>query len=442
MNTSVPRQGEVWESFSLEQWLHWQQQLHLKQMELGLERCRQVAGRMGLLPLPFPVISVAGTNGKGSSVAMCESILHAAGYKVGAYTSPHLVQYNERVRLQCQPVSDEMFCEAFSRVEHARADASLTFFEFGTLAALHILRANQIDIAVLEVGLGGRLDAVNVVAADLALITSIDCDHEQWLGREREAIALEKGGIMRSGKLAVYADINPVDSLPRMARQIGAKLAVYGTDFDCSHNGQEWQWQGGGRTRSALPLPHPYSRCQLYNASGVLQALDFMAGNIKVTDEAINKGLADSYIPCRFTVVPGNPEIVLDVAHNPQAVAELVASISVMPQCKGKTHVLLGILKDKDIDKILRSMMPLADSWHCVSIEQQRGLSAGELAARLEQLGAEGEVQCHPNVAVALAALQQKCESGDRVVITGSFMVVGPAYGCIKNNTAIVNAYA
>lgn len=439
---SASLQQQISGQSSLEQWLHWQQQLHLVPVELGLERAREVAGRMDLLPLPFPVISVSGTNGKGSSVAMCESILHAAGYKVGTYTSPHLVRYNERVRLQRKPVSDEEFCEAFAKVEHARADVSLTFFEFGTLAALQILRQNEIDIAVLEVGLGGRLDAVNVVDADLALITSIDCDHEQWLGKEREIIALEKGGIMRPGRSAVYADVRAVDSLQQMARQAGVKLAVYGKDFDCSHNGQDWEWRGAGRTRSALPLPHPYSRCQLYNASGVLQALDLMADNIKVADAAINKGLADSYIPCRFTVMPGTPEIVLDVAHNPQAVAELAASIDLMPQCQGKTHVLLGVLKDKDVDSILRNIMPLADSWHCVSIEQQRGLSAGELAAKLEQVGVTSEVHCHSNVAVAMDVLQQKCESSDRIVITGSFMVVGPAFSCIKSNTGIVNAYA
>lgn len=421
---------------SLEQWLSWQTGLHRASMELGLERCRQVAERMGALHPPSPVISVAGTNGKGSSVAMLESILHAAGHKVASYTSPHLVRYNERVKLQRQPVSDEELCEAFLAVERARGATALTFFEFGTLAALHIMCANssKVDVCILEVGLGGRLDAVNIIDADLALITSIDLDHEQWLGRDRETIALEKGGIMRSGKPAVYADPKAVSSLRQQAKRIGARLSVYGEDFSCSGgNDGKWSWQGGGRVRDDLTLPHRYSHCQLYNASGVIMALDLLADRLQVTDAAIDRGLADSHMPCRFMVLPSGPEVILDVAHNVQAVEELATAIAGMPPRSGATHVLFGSLRDKNVGGMLQTMTPLADSWQCVSIRDPRGMSAESLASILRQHNVTVPVRCHDDVAEAVALLLQDCDSADRIIITGSFMVAGPASAHVSN---------
>ena len=415
--------------YNLEQWLNWQSRLYEVPMELGLDRCRQVAERMGVLSPPFPVISVAGTNGKGSSVAMLESILHTAGYRVGSYTSPHLARYNERIKLQKQPLPDDRLCEAFLEVERNRGDTSLTLFEFGTLAALYIMHSSEVDVAVLEVGLGGRLDAVNVIDADLALITSIDYDHEQWLGRDRELIALEKGGIMRLGRPAVYADPRAVNSIQQQAKQIGSRLMVYGRDFSCARNEDGgWCWQGGGRTRDSLPLPHCHSNCQLYNASGVIMALDLLAAKLPVSNQDISTGLGDSYIPCRFMVMPSEPQIILDVAHNPQAMSELAQSIAKLPPRPGKTHFLVGALKGKNITGMLHDVMSLADSWHCVSISDRRGLEAADIEAALRQEEVSVPVQCYDDVITAMDSLRHSCDSNDRIVITGSFMVVGPAF--------------
>ena len=322
----------------LEDWLAWQEGLHFTAIELGLERCMTVAERMGLLHPDFTVISVAGTNGKGSSVSMLRSILMHAGYNTGSYTSPHLVRYNERICLNGVEVSDEMLCAAFARIDQYRGDISLTYFEFGTLAALEIFQRAGIDIAVLEVGLGGRLDAVNCLDADAALITTIELDHENWLGRDRETIAREKAGIMRSGSVAVCSDPNPPQSLFEHAAALGTKLCVPGRDY-CHHiTNTFWEWQSDTTILCDLPRPSLYNTRQMENAAGVLMVLHSLSDRFPIDPHAIRRGLQEFNLSGRFQMVPDRAQLILDVAHNRQAMELLVHNLKGLP-VQGRTHV-------------------------------------------------------------------------------------------------------
>ena len=413
---------------SLAEWLAWQERLHGERIMLGLERCRQIAAEMGLLGRrKHIVVSVAGTNGKGSSVYMLESILRRAGYRVGAYTSPHLCRYNERVRIDGRPAEDAALCASFQQVELARGTVPLTYFEFGTLAALHLFHERNIDVALLEVGLGGRLDAVNVIDADLALITAISLDHVEWLGRTRESIAREKAGILRAGRPAVCSDPEPPRSLRQYAHSIGASLYLEGRDFGVTEHDGGWDFRAGYRHLRGLPLPHPYSPCQVRNAAGVLMALDRLAEWLPVEETAIHAGLRGACPQGRFQCVPGDPPMILDVAHNLQAVQELGRSLQALPGMH-RLHIVIGMLQDKDHAKVLGELAHYADTWHLVGTGGLRGCTADFLAGVLEQsVTHRGKVHVQPDVASALASTRRGYRSGDQVLVTGSFITVGAA---------------
>ncbi len=304
---------------TLNDWLAWQETLHPKAIDLGLERVREVAARLGLLAPKHVVISVAGTNGKGSSVAMLEAILACAGLRVGAYTSPHLWQYNERIRIDRQPVDDAVLVASFARIDAARGDISLSYFEFGTLAALDILQRADVDVAVLEVGLGGRLDAVNIVDADCALVTGIGIDHVEWLGPDRESIGREKAGIFRGGRPAVCSDPQPPASLRAVAQDCGAIWYGLGEQFGYARTGEVWDWWGPNLRLDGLPLPALPGPFQLQNAAGVVMALQTLGARLPVSVQALQAGLRAARVAGRFTVVPGPFETIFDVAHNPHA---------------------------------------------------------------------------------------------------------------------------
>ena len=417
---------------SLPEWLAWQERLHGGRIMLGLERCRQVAARMGLLHPAHIVVSVAGTNGKGSSVHMLESVLRCAGYRVGAYTSPHLVRYNERVRLDGSVVDDGALCAAFAEVERARARVPLSYFEFGTLAALQLFREWRVDVALLEVGLGGRLDAVNVLDAELALITSIGLDHMHWLGRTRESIGREKAGIMRPGQAAVCADPEPPVSLLDHAESIGASLSVAGRDFTFRSQGDGWAFATDTQRLEGLPLPHPYSSCQLRNAAGVLMALQALSARLPLESGAIIRGLHDACPRGRFQFIPGTPPLILDVAHNLQAVEELCRSLQALPS-GGRLHIVVGMLRDKEHAKVLGALAALAATWQLVDISGERGCSSGFLADVLGRLGQPREcVHRHADAGAALLQVRADCRPGDRVLVTGSFITVGEALSCLQ----------
>jgi dihydrofolate synthase / folylpolyglutamate synthase len=410
----------------LEKWLAWQESLHFTAIELGLERCRRVANNMGLLKPSYNVISVAGTNGKGSSITMLDQILRDANYKVGRYTSPHLLKYNERICINGEEVSDNELCESFDRIDRARGDISLTYFEFGTLAALDLFRQHNVELAILEVGLGGRLDAVNVLDADVALITSIDIDHQQWLGDNRESIAREKAGIFRNKALAICSDPNPPQSLLDCAEALGTPLSVSGNDFYYSSNDDTWTWNTNETLIKDLPRPMQNCDFQLQNAAGVLMVLDKINHDYPVSTENIKQGLNGFRLDGRMQIIPGEIPKVLDVAHNRESAKALVENLRAIP-CLGQTHLLVGMLKDKDHFEVFNVLKDVADSWNIVTLSQERGCDAKTLLSDLSALGIEDNVLEFESVEDAMKQLNHSSVAGDRIVVTGSFLTVGAA---------------
>lgn len=408
---------------SLQDWLDWQQTLHPAAIDLGLERVGRVADRLACrLPAPI-VISVAGTNGKGSCVAMLEAILLHAGYRVAAYTSPHLYRYNERLRFDAELVSDAQLCEAFARVDAARGEQTLTYFEFGTLAALDLISRRKPDVAVLEVGLGGRLDAVNIVDADVALITSIGIDHTDWLGTDRDAIAGEKAGIMRAGRPAVCADSDPPRGLIEAAARCGAELAIAGREFSVTEAGCRWHWQGRASRLDDLPHPALPGAHQLANAAGVLAVLEALGPGLDVPRSAVVTGLQCVSLPGRVQRIAGPVEQVLDVSHNAQAAQALARALERLP-VSGRRFAVLGMMRDKDAAAFVRPLLAYVDAWYVTGLQTARASSAETLAAQVaEQLRPEAIVVC-ASMPDALAALREVVQVGDQVLVCGSFYTV------------------
>ena len=409
---------------TLEDWLRWQETLHPRTIELGLERVRTVLRRLRSDAPPFAVITVGGTNGKGSCVAFLDAILRAAGYRVGAYVSPHLLRYNERIRVDGVEASDEALCQTFARIDAARGDISLTYFEFGTLAALERFREAGVEVAVLEVGLGGRLDAVNVVDADAALVTSIALDHTDWLGPDRDSIGYEKAGIFRASRPAICADPDPPPRLLEHARALGARLRRVGVDYDFSRVGATWRWQSDAARVAELPLPTLAGEQQLSNAAAALMTLTSLRDRLPVDAAAIRAGLTQAWLPGRFQIVPGPVEWILDVAHNPAAAAVLAHHLS-HRACVGRTRAVLGLLADKDADGVIQALAGVVDEWRPVTLAGARGRTSADLAARLRSAGIQA-VSPHDDVASAWQAARADAEAGDRIVALGSFHVVAP----------------
>jgi dihydrofolate synthase/folylpolyglutamate synthase len=424
---------------TLSDWLLHCERLHPQTIELGLERVRAVAQRLQLAgSLGCPVVTVAGTNGKGSTCAMLEAIYQAAGYRTGVYTSPHLVRFEERCRIQGAAVDSSDLIAALVDVESARcqkdsffdAPVSLSYFEFTTLAILLTLRRAELDVMVLEVGLGGRLDAVNVVDADCAVITSIDLDHQSFLGHDREAIGYEKAGIMRTGRPVVISDPMPPQSVLDRALEVGAETWRSGHDFRFSGDQQQWTWSAsashGGRIYSGLAYPALRGANQLLNAAGVLAAVEALRGVLPVSAQAVRAGLAQVELPGRFQIIPGQPTLVLDVAHNPHSVAALVANLDAMAYHPG-THAVVGAMGDKDLDVMLQRVAPLVDHWYFTDLPTPRASSAADLAARWGSLaGRKGLLAgCFSAPDQALAAAVAAADPTDRIVVFGSFYTVG-----------------
>ena len=405
---------------SLADWLTHLESLHPKTIALGLERVAQVKQRLDLEP-DFPVVIVGGTNGKGSVCAMLEAILHAAGYKVGCYTSPHLLRYNERVRIAKQQASDAELCASFERIEQVR-DIPLTYFEFGTLAAMQLFIENKVNVAILEVGLGGRLDAVNVFDADVAVVTSVDIDHVDYLGDTREQIAFEKAGIFRQGRVAICADSDAPPALRAHARQIGAELWCIGEDFGPrAHQGQ-WDHFGKVGARSALPYPALRGAFQLQNASAVLAVLDVLKPDLPVSMEAVRRGLIEVELAGRFQFIPGKPQWILDVAHNPHAARSLAQNLASLPPAK--TFAVLAMLKDKDMAGVVRALDAQVDVWLIAGIDAPRGASSAELLQVMHGLPVRGEVIDCDSIENALNEASIRAGENDRIAALGSFYTV------------------
>jgi dihydrofolate synthase/folylpolyglutamate synthase len=411
---------------TLDEWLQWQEGLHYRAIDLGLDRCREVAARMGLLQPGFRVISVAGTNGKGSSVAMLDRIYRDAGYDVGMYTSPHLVRYNERISINGREAEDLELCSAFERVDQARGDVSLTYFEFGTLAAIWMFHQAQIEIAVLEVGLGGRLDAVNILDADVALICTIGLEHTQWLGHTRELIGREKAGIMRHRRPAVCSDGDVPDSIITCAAETGARLYLLGRDFRINGNNTHWDWHSEIMSVTGLSRSGQYNNALINNTAGVLMTVALLMDKLPVNITALPASLSQVVVPGRFQVHAGAVPVILDVAHNPQAAGALVRTLA-EHACAGATHMVIGMLDDKDHRGVIEALSVAADHWYVVSLNQPRGTDGQVLVSILEQTGNAGIAGIYTTVEAALDAARGRAVTGDRVVVTGSFLTVGAA---------------
>ena len=408
---------------SLEDWLEWQETLHPSAIDLGLERVGRVADRLQCLNPAQLVISVAGTNGKGSSVAILEAILSREGYRVGCYTSPHLLRYNERLLLCGEEVSDQALCEAFARIDRARGEDSLTYFEFGTLAALDIMSREELDVALLEVGLGGRLDAVNITDADAALITGIAIDHTEWLGEDRESIAREKAGIMRAACPVVCGDTDPPHSLRAVADSVGAVLRVLGQDFTLRETARGWHWQGGHTHYRDLPRPALPGAHQLANAGTVLMLLELLEERLPVTEKSVRAGLKWVQLAGRVQRLTGGVEQVLDVSHNAQAALALVDALRVLPLA-GKTHAVLGMMRDKDTESFVRALDPQVSCWYPVGLAAERASPVEQLAAKVVTLAGEARVSACRTVADAVQLLKDQVRPGDRILVCGSFYTV------------------
>ena len=407
---------------TLAQWLAYLEQLHPQAIAMGLDRVSRVAQALGLTA-KFTVITVGGTNGKGSCCAMLEAMLLHAGYHVGCYTSPHLLRYNERVRIGGREIEDEILCRAFERIEAARGDTSLTYFEFGTLAAVMAFGEAGVDVAILEVGLGGRLDAVNVFDADCALVASVDLDHQDYLGDTREAIGLEKAGIFRAGRPAVCADAEPPKTLVAHAREIGADLMVIDCDFGYVAEPQQWRYWGPGGKRHGLPYPALRGAFQLGNAAACLTVLDCLRGSLPVTAQDVRGGLLQAEVAGRFQVLPGRPQVILDVAHNPHAARALTANLASMPT-GGRTLAVCAMFKDKDIAGVVAATRPYITDWLVADAEGTRGASAAQLAAVLAHACASAPVAQYSNVAAAWHAACNLAADNDKIIVFGSFLTV------------------
>lgn len=407
----------------LQQWLDWQLSLHGKSIDLGLERVSSVWNSLPRLNESTFVISVAGTNGKGSAVAFLEAILLEAGYSVGCYTSPHLVSYNERIRINGEEASDQQLCDVFQVIDQVRGETSLSYFEFATLAALVLFSWEMPDVIVLEVGLGGRLDAVNIVDADAALITSIGIDHQDWLGSDRETIGKEKAGILRAGQYAVFSGKQMPASIEQTAMKIGCDLIVSGRDYHVKTDQNGWEIQSGFGARHALPLPSLRGEHQLENAAGVIALLLACKEKLPVEADAMRAGLGSAKILGRFQVIPSEINTIIDVAHNPDSMQQLASNLARFI-VKGKLHIIIGMLKDKQIETSLEPLLEHADYWYLMSTPGERGLTADELKKHFPDDSAK-IAGMSDNIGDVYQSVMQQAKAGDTLLVTGSFLVAG-----------------
>ena len=432
---------------TLSEWLDYQQCIHPRSVELGLDRVRVVWQRMDS-PHPAPVvIAVGGTNGKGSTVAFLEAILVAAHKRVGCYTSPHLLRYNERVRVLGVDADDAALVDAFERIETARREIPLTYFEFGTLAALWIFSQSKLDVAMLEVGLGGRLDAVNIVDADAAIVTTVDLDHQDWLGNDRDSIGREKAGIFRAGRPAIIGMREPPDGLLVEAERIGARLVRAGRDFDCLPQIDAWRWTSISMgmdpyalvQEEPLMLPEPAlaAPCQIDNVAAAIAALYSLRDRLGWYPQSLAEGVRTARAAARLQRLhkSGCAELVIDVAHNPQAAGVLAQWLGQHPP-QARNLAVFGALADKDVGGIVASLVPRIAAWFLggLDVETPRGVPASELHARMLGATLAATVAEHANIAAALDCAAAAATAADRILAFGSFFVAAAALEWANRN--------
>lgn len=414
---------------TVEQWVEYIQTLHFREIELSLERVREVYLRLYPNGLPFKIISLAGTNGKGSTAAMLSSIYRCSGYKVGKFTSPHLVSFSERYELDGNNISDKDLLESFLKIECARADTAITFFEYGALLAIDLFASARVDIAIMEVGLGGRLDAINILDADVSIITSISIDHTAWLGNSIEAIAFEKAGIARSQRPCVVGIQEPPKTIIEHCADIDAELKYIGRDFEVQYvDGQDhWLWRSDEMLIDELPLPFLQSGVQLSNASAALQAVRELEHDLPVDSSAIRRGLAAAEVLARCQILSSDPMIVLDVSHNEASVKRLAEFLN-KQKSSGRVVAVVGMLLDKEIGPSLRHLSGLVEQWNFASIDGERGASARHVREQLEPSVSDqisDSMRCFDKVEHAFDSAFKELKSGDLLVVFGSFYIAG-----------------
>lgn len=410
--------SKPWSDWDLEQWLVYLEHKNTVEIQLGLERVKLAAAQLNLDKLAAKVITIAGTNGKGSTVAALEALYCTAGYKVGAYTSPHLIHFNERIRINQLKVSDGALCQTFALIEDACSQIKLTYFEIATLAALVLFKQHHLDVILLEVGLGGRLDACNVIDADVAIITTIDYDHQDFLGNTLEAIGYEKAGILRAGKPFIYADSKPPQSILSYARELGAKSVLYGHDYSLQQ--QEMCWSFSSSTFSVTNLPEPH--IQLKSAAAALQASILLQQDLPVTPTQIHQAFTGLSVPARLQFVGTNPRVLYDVAHNPQA-ARLLAQTIKNQAITGKVHAVFSALKDKDISGLIEPLKSVVDHWYPAQLDTKRAVSSDKLLLLFQDAELFPEL-CYNSPHIAFIEAQKRAQLGDLIVVFGSFFTV------------------
>lgn len=408
---------------SLAAWLNWQEQLHPRPIDLGLERVTQVYQQLNQGRPKIKTITVAGTNGKGSCVAYLEAIYMAQGYRVGAYTSPHILRYNERIRINGQPVDDDTICQSFERIDKLRGETSLSYFEFSTLAGLDIFANANLDIQLLEVGLGGRLDAVNIIDPDVALVTTIGLDHVEWLGHTEEAIAKEKAGIFRTGKPAIIGDQLTQQGLIEVAEQKQANLLQLGSSYCYVKHTDSWDWLNGSNDLPDLPLPAFKGEHQYRNAAAVLMAVTCLQSLLPVGFPAISQGLQNAQLKGRFQLIPGSPSVLLDVGHNPQAVQTLIEHLQAHFSTV-KIHAVFAMMKDKDIASVIAMIKPYVADWYLAPLTNPRAASQELLTSFFQQQDITNVFSGYSDCAAAFKAAQNEAQAGDLILVFGSFFLV------------------
>jgi len=413
---------------TLDEWLSYQERVNVRSIELGLDRVREVWQRMGAPAPARRVITVGGTNGKGSTVAMLEAMLAAAGQRVGCYTSPHLLHYRERIRIEGRDADDDALVASFERIEAARGEILLTYFEFGTLAALDLFARAKLDVAVLEVGLGGRLDAVNIVDADVAVVTTVDLDHMDWLGPDRDRIGIEKAGIARAGRPVIVGEADPPLGLLQALERIGARVERAGIDFTVQREAAGWRWTHRDGTVFMLPDPALAAPVQYANAAASVAALHALQGldsGLATMDlaKAAASGIQAARVAARLQVLGGDPALVVDVGHNPQAARALAEWLDARPGIR--VHAVYGALSDKDVAGVIGALGERIAHWHLAGLERDtpRGLAADALVAQLAAVLPGARYDAHPDVVTALDAARRAAKPGECVLAFGSFFV-------------------
>lgn len=411
---------------SLEEWLKWQEKLHPRSIDLGLERAAGVYKSLNPKGDKPPTIIVAGTNGKGSCVAFLEAIYSAQGYRVGTYTSPHILKYNERIKIEGKPVGDDLICDAFERIDTVRNDVSLSYFEFGTLAAIDLFWRSKVDVQILEVGLGGRLDAVNILDADATLITSISIDHIDWLGETREAIGYEKAGVFRTNVAAIIGDLAPPDSLINYATEKRTPVFRINHEFGFKKNDNDWDWHCTKREQKkykALPPPSLKGEHQYRNAATVLMAVTEMERLLPISEKAIHQGLKDTQLNGRFQLIKGDVPVLLDVAHNPQSVKEL---FNYLTDCFSdyKIYTVFSMMKDKDIKGVIDIISPVIQHWFVSPLTNPRTASQAHMQKQFKACAIENVSFGYKNFSETYSAARDSVGKGDLILVFGSFFLV------------------